>query len=60
MNKRPRSVKGIKPMTGSRSSGTVSVAQCLLLSKEYEKTIASAEASLWGAMMRLPVRRLAV
>ena len=31
--------------------------QCRLLSKEYEKTVASAEAWLWGAMMRLLVRR---
>ena len=32
--------------------------QCRLLSKEYEKTVASAEAWLWCAMMRLLVRRL--
>ena len=31
-----------------------------LLAKEYEKTIKSAEAWLWCAMMRLLVRRLAV
>jgi hypothetical protein len=30
-----------------------------LLAKEYEKTVASAEAWLWCAMMRLLVRRLA-
>jgi hypothetical protein len=34
--------------------------QCRLLSKEYEKTVASAEAWLWCAMMRLLIRRLAV
>ncbi|MBE7157839.1 MAG: transposase, partial [Rhodospirillales bacterium] len=34
--------------------------QCRLLSKEHEKTVASAEAWLWCAMMRLLVRRLAV
>ncbi|MBE7157475.1 MAG: transposase [Rhodospirillales bacterium] len=34
--------------------------QCRLLSKEHEKTVASAEAWLGCAMMRLLVRRLAV
>ena len=34
--------------------------QCRRLSKEYEKTVASAEAWLWCAMMRLLMRRLAV
>jgi transposase len=33
--------------------------QCRLLAKDYEKSVASAEAWLWGAMMRLLVRRLA-
>jgi putative transposase len=33
--------------------------QCRLLSKDYEKTVASAEAWIWCAMMRLLVRRLA-
>ena len=36
------------------------LAQCRLLSKEYEKTVASAEAWLWCAMTRLLIRRLAV
>ncbi len=34
--------------------------QCRLLSKEFEKTVASAEAWLRCAMMRLLIRRLAV
>ncbi len=33
--------------------------QCHLLSKEYEKTVRSAQAWLWCAMMRLLIRRLA-
>ena len=34
--------------------------QCRLLSKEYEKTVAWAEAWHWCAMTRLLIRKLAV
>ena len=33
--------------------------QCRLLAKDYEKTVASAEAWIWTAMLRLLMRRLA-
>lgn len=33
--------------------------QCRLLARDYEKTVASAEAWIWTAMLRLLVRRLA-